>query len=188
AVAILRSRAAAPKGFPDRIHCGPRALSRVALLAALHPVSGRRGGRLAGAERLPRAVSGGLGLALLEIVSRKDVGRGARLVGLDDGVVRDQLVAARRLGVSLRGALGRPRDGLGPFPLRLSLESAGRLPTSHAAANSDCVDHRCLRRWLPRGLVFGVAGLCISARRSAADVTRGLGGGTPPSPDRLAGS
>src|SRR5258705_79699 len=83
---------AGSEGLPDRIPCGPCALSCVALLAALRGVSGRRGGWLAGAERLSRVVSGSLGLGLLEIVSRKKIRGGARLVGLGERIVRVELV------------------------------------------------------------------------------------------------
>src|SRR5262245_29667300 len=71
--AVLRRWTTASNGIPDRLHRRPCALLGLALLAPVRSVSGRRRGRLAGTERLPRVVSGRLGLALLEIVSRKAI-------------------------------------------------------------------------------------------------------------------
>src|SRR5262245_8524676 len=174
--AVLRNGATTSNGIPDRIHRRPRALPGLALLAPVRPLSGRCRGGLAGAERLSRIVSGDLGLALLAIVSRKGFGSAPRLVGLSQRFVHDQLVAARRVGVSLRDTLGRSRNGPGPFSLWLSLESAGGLPASLAAGHSDRVDHWCLRRFLSRDLVFRVARLRLSASGSATGVPHGLAG------------
>src|SRR5690348_14491071 len=131
----------------------PRALPRVALLAPVHSVSRWRGCGMARVERLSRTVPGGVGLALLEIVSAKQIRPEPKLAGGGAGIFYSELVGARRVEPALRGALGCARNGGCPVFVGIPLESAGRLAISHCAPDPDRVGDRCLWRFISGGLV-----------------------------------
>src|SRR2546429_9050185 len=107
--------------FSHRLPRRAGPLPRFALLAPVHSVSGRRGRRLARAQRISGAVSGDLGLALLEINFYEEMRQGAKLVVGGRGILHDEQVAARVVGASLRRALGRAGNGRRAFSVRVSM-------------------------------------------------------------------
>src|SRR5207253_2998592 len=109
------------------------------LLAAADSISCCAHSRLAGFERVLGAVSGNLGLVLLEALSVR-VAENEWLCFLVDGagfISGRQLHATTTLVSVLRRGLGRSRDGASTFSQRFPVEFSGRIAISNPASNPD---------------------------------------------------
>ena len=133
-------------GLSNGVLGGAGSFPQLALLVAEHAFrlawhSHRSGSRLAGVERLLRALSRRLGLALLEAFPGRLRNAGS--------IRRHRLVAAPGLGFCGGSDLDCPRVRARDNYDGLPVEFHRRVPIQIAALDPNCGHHRHLRRFIP---------------------------------------